>query len=59
MDFVRDLIYSIDTGLVRLNQTDMLTHLIAFTEDDLYELKEILLEYERIKERSFDDANSN
>ena len=59
MGIVRDLIYSINAGLVRLNQTDKLTHLIAFTEKDLTELKAILEEYERIKERSFDDANSN
>lgn len=49
MDIVRDLIYTINAGLIRLKQTDKLTQVLVFTEKDLQELKTVLQEYERLK----------
>lgn len=49
MDIVRDLIYTINAGLISLEQTNKITQVIVFTKEDLYELKTILQEYERLK----------
>ena len=51
-DFIHDMIYSIDASLIRLSQTGKLTQMMAFTEEDLYDLKDILQEYEELKEQA-------
>lgn len=48
-DFIHDMIYSIDASLIRLSQTEKLTQMMAFTEEDLKDLKSILQEYEELK----------
>ena len=51
-DFIHDMIYSIDASLIRLSQTEKLTQMMAFTEEDLKDLKDILQEYEELKEQA-------
>lgn len=51
-NFIHDMIYSIDASLIRLSQTEKLTQMMAFTEEDLNDLKNILQEYEELKEQS-------
>lgn len=48
-DFIHDMIYSIDASLIRLTQTEKLTQMMAFTEEDLKDLKNLLQEYEELK----------
>lgn len=50
MDIVRDLIYTINAGLIRLERTNKITQVLIFTKEDLYELKTVLQEYERLKQ---------
>ena len=51
-NFIHDMIYSIDASLIRLSQTEKLTQMMAFTEEDLKDLKDILQEYEELKEQT-------